>query len=52
MQKRIVIADDDPTMRAAVGESLSSAGYNASLYLVLIWSLAMCACLASAVLSC
>ena len=27
MQKRIVIADDDPTMRSALGEALGSAGY-------------------------
>jgi DNA-binding NtrC family response regulator len=32
MQKRIVIADDDPTMRAALGEALSSAGYDATLF--------------------
>lgn len=32
MQKRIVIADDDPTMRAALGEALSSAGYHATLF--------------------
>ncbi len=32
MQKRIVIADDDPTMRAALGEVLYSAGYNAVLF--------------------
>jgi DNA-binding NtrC family response regulator len=29
MQKRIVIADDDPTMRSALGEALRSAGYDA-----------------------
>ena len=32
MQKRIVIADDDPTMRAALGEVLQSAGYSATLF--------------------
>lgn len=32
MQKRIVIADDDPTMRAALGEVLLSAGYSAILF--------------------
>ena len=32
MQKRIVIADDDPTMRAALGEVLHSAGYSATLF--------------------
>ncbi len=32
MQKRIVIADDDPTMRAALGEALSSAGYSTTLF--------------------
>jgi DNA-binding NtrC family response regulator len=31
-QKRIVIADDDPTMRSALGEALRSAGYNPYLY--------------------
>jgi DNA-binding NtrC family response regulator len=29
MKKRILVADDDPTMRAALGEVLSSAGYSA-----------------------
>ena len=32
MHNRIVIADDDPTMRSALGEALSSAGYNAILF--------------------
>jgi DNA-binding NtrC family response regulator len=32
MQKRIVIADDDPTMRAALGEVLQTAGYNVSQF--------------------
>lgn len=32
MQKRIVIADDDPTMRSALGEVLHSAGYSATLF--------------------
>lgn len=32
MQKRIIIADDDPTMRAALGEVLHSAGYSAILF--------------------
>jgi two-component system response regulator FlrC len=32
MQKRIVIADDDPTMRAALAEALSSAGYHTTLF--------------------
>ena len=29
MQQRIVIADDDPTMRSALTEALCSAGYDA-----------------------
>ena len=32
MQKRIVIADDDPTMRAALGEALRSVGYDTTLF--------------------
>jgi DNA-binding NtrC family response regulator len=32
MQKRIVIADDDPTMRSALGEALSSSGYDAMVF--------------------
>jgi len=32
MQKRIVIADDDPTMRSALGEALSSTGYNTVVF--------------------
>ena len=32
MQRRIVVVDDDPTMRAALGEALSSAGYDATLF--------------------
>ena len=28
MQKRILVADDDPTMRAALDEALRSAGYD------------------------
>jgi two-component system response regulator FlrC len=32
MQKRIVIADDDPTMRSALAEVLHSAGYSATLF--------------------
>ncbi len=32
MQKRIVIADDDPTMRSALGEALSSSGYDAIVF--------------------
>ena len=32
MQKRIVIADDDPTMRSALGEVLHSAGFSATLF--------------------
>ena len=32
MQKRIVIADDDPTMRSALGEALRSAGYEAVMF--------------------
>jgi two-component system response regulator FlrC len=32
MQKRIVIADDDPTMRSALGEVLHSAGYCSTLF--------------------
>jgi DNA-binding NtrC family response regulator len=32
MQKRIVIADDDPTMRSALGEVLHSAGYSATVF--------------------
>jgi two-component system response regulator FlrC len=32
MQKRIVIADDDPTMRSALGEVLHSAGFGATLF--------------------
>jgi DNA-binding NtrC family response regulator len=31
-QKQIVIADDDPTMRSALGEALRSAGYSPCLY--------------------
>ena len=32
MQKRIVIADDDPTMRSALGEALRSAGYETVMF--------------------
>jgi DNA-binding NtrC family response regulator len=32
MQKRIVIADDDPTMRSALGEALNSTGYNTVVF--------------------
>ena len=32
MRNRIVIADDDPTMRAALGEALVSAGYQAEVF--------------------
>jgi DNA-binding NtrC family response regulator len=32
MQKRIVIADDDSTMRSALGEALSSTGYNTVVF--------------------
>jgi len=32
MHNRIVIADDDPTMRAALGEALRSAGFAAALF--------------------
>jgi two-component system response regulator FlrC len=32
MQNRIVIADDDPTMRSALGEAMRSAGYDAELF--------------------
>ncbi|HXK29558.1 MAG TPA: sigma-54 dependent transcriptional regulator [Candidatus Binatia bacterium] len=31
-QKRIVIADDDPTMRSALGEALSNAGHDAAVF--------------------
>jgi two-component system response regulator FlrC len=32
MRNRIVIADDDPTMRSALGEAMRSAGYEAELF--------------------
>jgi DNA-binding NtrC family response regulator len=32
MRNRIVIADDDPTMRAALGEALASAGYHTDVF--------------------
>ena len=32
MHNRIVIADDDPTMRSALGEALRSAGYEAEIF--------------------
>jgi DNA-binding NtrC family response regulator len=32
MQKRIVIADDDPTMRSALSEALSSTGYSTVMF--------------------
>jgi len=32
MHNRIVIADDDPTMRSALGEAMRSAGYEAELF--------------------
>lgn len=32
MHNRIVIADDDPTMRSALGEAMRSAGYDATLF--------------------
>ena len=32
MRNRIVIADDDPTMRAALGEALGSAGYHTDVF--------------------
>ena len=32
MQHRIVIADDDPTMRSALGEAMRSAGFEAELF--------------------
>ena len=32
MLNRIVIADDDPTMRSALGEALASAGYAGDLF--------------------
>jgi len=32
MQKRIVIVDDDPTMRSALGEALSGTGHNAAVF--------------------
>jgi DNA-binding NtrC family response regulator len=32
MHNRIVIADDDPTMRSALGEAMCSAGYEAELF--------------------
>lgn len=32
MRNRIVIADDDPTMRSALGEAMRSAGYDAELF--------------------
>ncbi len=32
MPKRVLIADDDPTMRAALGEVLDNAGYSAILF--------------------
>jgi len=32
MHNRIVIADDDPTMRSALGEAMRSAGFNAALF--------------------
>src|SRR4051794_35372067 len=31
-EKRIVIADDDPTMRSALGEALRNAGYSPCVY--------------------
>ena len=32
MQNRIVIADDDPTMRSALGEAMHSSGYEAAIF--------------------
>ncbi len=32
MQHRIVIADDDPTMRSALGEAMNSSGHEAALF--------------------
>ncbi len=32
MHNRVVIADDDPTMRSALGEALRTAGYNAEVF--------------------
>jgi two-component system response regulator FlrC len=32
MRNRIVIADDDPTMRSALGEAMRSAGYEAEIF--------------------
>jgi DNA-binding response OmpR family regulator len=32
MHNRIVIADDDPTMRSALGEAMRSAGFDAALF--------------------
>ncbi|HXG51846.1 MAG TPA: sigma-54 dependent transcriptional regulator [candidate division Zixibacteria bacterium] len=32
MQKQILIADDDPTMRAALGDALGGAGYRTALF--------------------